>query len=92
MPSCGCIRNSPKKTIVRFLNRKHAKKALTTRKNLRNNSSPNFKIFTNESLTVKNNEITFPKRKLKLSDHVDKIYTKYGTVHITSPEIHREKL
>ena len=34
-------KNSSKKTIVRFINRKHAKKALLSRKNLRKSSSPN---------------------------------------------------
>ena len=65
----GISKNSSKKTIVRFINRKHAKKALSSRKNLRKSSSPNCNVFINENLTVKN-----------------------GTVHISSPEIHRGKV
>ena len=36
----GVSKNSSKKTIVRFINRKHAKKALINRKNLKKSSSP----------------------------------------------------
>ena len=74
---------------VRFINRKHAKKALTSRANLRKSSSPNCNVFINENLTVKNNEIAFLSRKLKRSGHLTKIYTRDGTVHISSPELHR---
>ena len=42
----GGSKNSSKKTF-RFVNRKHAKKALTSMKNLRTNSSPNCNIFIN---------------------------------------------
>ena len=45
-----------------------------------------------ENLTVKENEIAFLGRKLKGSGHVDKIYTKEGVMHVSSPEIHREKV
>ena len=41
---------------------------------------------------MKNNETAFLGRKLKRSGHVEKIYTNNGTVHISSPEIHREKV
>ena len=41
----GVSKSSSKRTIVRFINRKHAKKALTSRKNLRKSSSPNSKRF-----------------------------------------------
>ena len=37
----GVSKNSSKKTIVRFINRKHAKKVFLSRKNLRKSSSPN---------------------------------------------------
>ena len=83
---------SSKKTIVRFINRKHAKKALTNRKNLRKNSSLNCNVFINENLTVKNNEITFLSKKLKRSGHVNKTYTKAGMVHISIPEVQRGKI
>ena len=86
MPSCRCIKNSSKKTIVRFINRKHAKKALIS------SSSPNCNVFITENVTLKNNEIAFLGRKLKRSGHLNKIYTRDGTVHISSPEIHRGKV
>ena len=65
---------------------------LSSRKKIRNNSSLNCNVFINENLTVKNNEIAFFGRKLKRSGHIDKIYSKDGTVHISSPEIHRGKV
>ena len=88
----GVSKNSSKKTIVRFINRKNAKKALLSRKNLRKSSSPNCSVSINENLTVKNNEIAFVGRKIKRSGHLNKIYTRDGTVHISSPEIHRGKV
>ena len=45
----------------------------------------------NGNLTVKNDKIAFLGRKLKCSGHLNKIYTRDGTVHISSPEIHRGK-
>ena len=88
----GVSKNSSKKTIVRFINRKNAKKALLSRKNLRKSSSANCNVSINENLTVKNNEIAFVGRKIKRSGHLNKIYTRDGTVHISSPEIHRGKV
>ena len=44
----GVSKNKSKKTIVRSMNRKHAKKALISRKNLRKSSSPNCNVFINE--------------------------------------------
>ena len=88
----GVSKNDSKKALVRFINRKHAKKALANRKNLRKSSSPNCNVFTNENLTVKNNEIAFLSRKLKRSGHLTKIYTRDRTVHVSSPEIHRAKV
>ena len=90
--SVGVSKNNSKKTIVRFINRKHAKKPLTSRKNLRKSLSTNCNVFINENLTIKNNEIAFLSRKLKRSGHLTKIYTRDGTVHISSPEIHRGKV
>ena len=84
-------KNSSKKTIARFINRKHAKKALISRKKLSKNSSINCNVFINENLTVKNNEIAFLDRKLKCSGRRYKMYTRDGTVHISSPEIHSGK-
>ena len=87
----GVSKNSSKKTIVSFIKRKHAKKALISRKNLRESSSSNCNVFINENLTVKNNEIVFLGTKLERSGHHNKTYTRDGTVHISSPEIHRGK-
>ena len=70
--ACHCVgvsKNSSKKTIVRFINRKHAKKALIS------SSSPNCNVFITENVTLKNNEIAFLGRKLKRSGHLNKIYT-----------------
>ena len=88
----GVSKNSSKKTIVHFINRKHAKEALTSRKNLRKNSSPNCNVFLNKNLTVKNNEIAFLGRKLKRSGHLNKIYTRDRTLHISSSETHSGKV
>ena len=85
-------KNNSKKTIVRFINRKNAKKALTSRKNLRKSSSPNCNVFINENLTLKNNEIVFVSRKLKRSGHLTKIYITDRTEHVSSPEIYRAKV
>ena len=87
----GVSKNNSKKRIVRFINRKQAKKALTSRKNLRKSSLPNCNVFINENLTIKNNKIDFLSRKLKRSGHL-KIYTRDGAVHISRPEIHRGKV
>ena len=55
----GVSKNSSKKTIVRFINRKHAKKALISRRNLRKSSSPNCNIFITENVTVKTKKSLF---------------------------------
>ena len=41
----GVSKNNSKKTIVCFINRKHSKKGLTSRKKLRKSSSYNCNIF-----------------------------------------------
>ena len=46
----------------------------------------------NGNLTIKKDKIAFLGRKLKCSGHLNKIYTRDGTVHISSPEIHRGKM
>ena len=67
----GKSRNNSKKTIICFVNRKFAKKALVNRKSLKNidkssiglsNSSD---IFINENLTLANSKLAFHCRKLK---------------------------
>ena len=80
---CRCIKNSSKKKIVSFVNRKHAKNVLIGRKNLGKSSSPYCNVFMNENLTIKNNEVAFLGRKLKRSGHLNKTYTRDGTVHIS---------
>ena len=87
----GPPKNDSKKTIVRFVNRKHAKKALTNRKNLRNMTSTK-KLFINENLTVRNNKISYLSRKLKRSVHVAKAYTKDGITYVSDPDINRGKV
>ena len=88
----GVSKNNSKKTIIHFMNRKHAKKAFISRKNRRKSLLPNCNVLINENLTIKNNEITFLSRKLKRSGHLTEIYARDGTVHISSPEIHRGKV
>ena len=53
-------KNNSKKTIVRFINRKHAKKALTSRKNLRKSSS------LNENLTINTTKLLFSAENLNV--------------------------
>ena len=62
----GVSKNNSKKTIVRFINRKHPKKALTSRKNLRKSSSPNCNVFINENLTVKTTKLLFSVENLNV--------------------------
>ena len=87
----GPPKNESKKTIVRFVNRKHAKKALINRKNLRNITAQK-NVFINENLTVRNNKIAYLSRKLKRSGHVEKAYTKDGITHVPNPDINRGKI
>ena len=88
----GVSKKSSQKTIVRIINRKHAKKAFISRKNLMKSPSSNCNVFINENLIVKNNKIALLGRKLKRWSHLNKIYTRDGTVHISSTEIHRGKV
>ena len=37
---------------------------------------------------VKNHEITFLGKKRKRCGHLNKMYTRNGTVHISSPQVH----
>ena len=75
-----------------FYEYKACQETSRSRKNFWKNASPNCNVFINENLTVKNNEIAFLGRKPKCSGHLDKIYTRDRTVHISSPEIHRRKV
>ena len=49
-------------------------------------------LLTEHLWCLRLNEIAFLGRKLKLSGHLNKIYTRDGTVHISSPEIQRGKV
>ena len=60
----GKPKENSKKTIVRFINRKHCKCALVNRKKLKsfNNESiglPNVKLYFNKNLTEYNNTLAF---------------------------------
>ena len=80
-----------KKTIVRFINRKYAKKALLNRKILGKNVTYN-NIFINENLTKTNNLIAYNCRKLKRNGMIDKSYSREGVMHISSPQISNGKV
>ena len=91
----GKSRNSSKKTIVRFTNRKFAKQALYNRKKLKSIGKStlgfNNDVFINENLTPVNNKIAYNCRKLKRQNLILKTYTINGTVHIVSNNIKRGK-
>ena len=77
---------------MRFLNRKHCKKALLNRRKLQNldkekhSFSQNTKVFINENLTVMNENIAFNGRKLKRSGLVHACFTIDGIVCIKKSE------
>ena len=79
--------NKPRRTIIRFVNRKFAKKALLNRKGLKHADTSSLgldshKVFINENLTRANSKIAFHSRSLKRNLLIDKCYTKDGVVHI----------
>ena len=83
-------------TIIRFVNRKFAKKALVNGKSLKNidkssiglsNSSD---IFINENLTPTNSKLAFHCRKLKRG-FVDRNFSRDGVVCITSKNVQNGK-
>ena len=86
------IGTNQKKKIVRFLNRKHCKKALLNRRKLQNldkekhGFSQNTKVFINENLTLMNENIAFNGRKLKWSGLVHACFTIDGIVRIKKSE------
>ena len=93
----GKSRNNSTKTIIHFVNRKFAKKALVNRKSLRNidkssiglsNSSD---IFINENLTPTNSKLAFHCRKLKREGFVDINFSRDGVVCITSKNVQNGK-
>ena len=84
------VKINKKKTIVRFINRKYAKKALLNRKSMRNVTYNN--IYINENLTKANNTIAYNCRKLKCNGMIDKNYSREGIIHISSPTIRNGKV
>ena len=76
--------NNSRRIIVQLTNRKFAKKALLNRSKLQKvpSTSPNYNIFVNENLTLRNRKIAFLCRKLE----------KVSTEHISSPDIQRGKV
>ena len=80
------------KPVVRFLNKKHRKKALLNRRKLQNldkekhGFSQNTKVLINENLTVMNENIAFNDRKLKRSALVHACFTIDGIARIKKSE------
>ena len=83
----GKSKGNSKKTIIRFINRKHCKCVLVNRKKLKSFNSesiglPNVKLYFNENLTEYNNTLAFYGCKLKRAGLINSTYTLNGTVHI----------
>ena len=82
-----------KKTIVQFINREYAKKALINGEGLINinksslSMSSSHTIFINENLTPVNNKIAFHCKKLKRNGLIDKTHSRDGVIHIASSNI-----
>ena len=90
----GSSVNNSRRIIVRFTNRKFAKKALLNKSKLRKipSTSLNYNVFVNENLILRNSKIAFLCHKLKRADHIEKTFTRDGTVHISSSDIQRGKV
>ena len=83
----GKSKGNSRKTIVRFINRKHCKCALVNRKKLKSFNSesivlPNVKLYFNENLTEYSNTLAFYGGKLKRAGLINRTYTLNGTAHI----------
>ena len=81
----------PKKTIVRFCNRKNSKRALYNRKRLSPSSMDSIglgktRIFISENLTNYNNMLAYRCRKLKRANIIHNTYTRDGVVTIVFSE------
>ena len=91
----GKSKNNSKKTIVRFVNRKFAKKALINRKKLitmdKSLLGLSDNVFINENLTPQNGKIYFHCRQLKRSGKIENTYTRDGIVQITSQSVENGK-
>ena len=88
----GKQKNKPRKTIIRFVNTKFAKKALLNRKGLKHADTSSLgldshEVFINENLTRANSKIAFHSRSLKRNSLIYKCYTKDGVVHIVCPDL-----
>ena len=98
--ACHCLgkqKNKPRKTIIRFVNSKFAKKALLNRKGLKHADMSSLgldshEVFINENLTRANSKIAFHSRRLKRNSLIDKCYTKDGVVHIVCPDLQNRKV
>lgn len=93
----GKPNNKERKTIIRFVNRKYAKKALLNRKSLMQADTTSLRInnrnvFINENLTRSNGKIAFHSRNLKRSSKIEKCYTKDGVVHIAGGQLENGKV
>ena len=87
----GKSKKSSKRTIVRFVNRRYAKKALINRKKLitmdKSSLGLSNDVFINENLTPQNGKIYFHCRQLKRIRKIENTYTRDGIVQIASPDI-----
>ena len=78
--------------MMRFLNRKHCKKALLNRRKLKNldkekhGFSQNIKVFNNEDLTLMNENIAFNGKKLNQSRLLHACFTIDDIVRIEKSE------
>lgn len=81
-------KSSPKRSIVRFVNRKVCKSALKNRKKLRSVDANKLglprtsKVFINENLSPYFSKIAFNCRKLKRAGKIMKVYSHEGIIHI----------
>ena len=81
-------KNKSKKTMIRLVNRRYAKKALINRKNIDSidNAKYNFdsrtKIFINENLSPANESIAYNCRKLRRAKLIDSSYFRNGIICI----------
>ena len=81
-------KSSPKRSIVRFVNRKVCKTALKNRKKLRLVDASKLglpgrsRLFINENLSPYFNKIAYQCRRLKREGKIMKVYSHEGIVHI----------
>ena len=83
--------NTPRKTIIRFVNRKNCLQALINRRMLRTLNTAdmglgNVKLYLNENLTPENNRLAYFCRKLKKDKKISKTFTRNGVVFLTKSD------